>query len=377
VSLTWVSVNARTGLIGIDLTDLVTQQPLATTIGQYETNTAALPLPKDVIAWAKSQAGTMPAGQLADWREATRPGASVAVALDEAGNPIWGGLILARTTDHTAGAVLSLATLEAYFDRRYCGDYTSTVTGENDIVAALIGQFIAEGTLPGLPIRVQTSGANTPRAQSYLDADDKTIYSVLQGAIGQGHPEWMIGWERQHAPERITPVLYVADRLGTAAMIGPNATFSLPGSVITASLLEDYTSGKGANRVTASSGQGTGRLAQSANAASSDGRPTFEYRWSPSDTISSTATLLAHAQRALAILAPGAKGLTLTANVSGAPGQRAPVLGDDWHLGDDVGYDLLAPAWIDGLQGVARCIGWERDDFTVTPILAVPDLAAA
>lgn len=374
MALSWVSIDARTGLIGPDLFDLVTQRALAVTIGQYETNTATLPLPADAISWVTDRTGDPPLGQIADWRSATRPGASIAIALDEQNTPIWGGLILQRATDETAQATLSLVTIEAYVDRRYCGDKTYAATGENDIVADLITSFIADGTLPGLPITVVTAGANTPRDQSYLGSDDKTIYSVLQGAIGQGHPEWTIGWQRLHSPERIVPVLYVADRLGRAvpAGLGPAATFSLPGSVITAQLLEDYTSGNGANRVTATTGQGADRLASTVNAADLAGRPTYEYRWSPSGTITATATLQAHAQRAVAILAPGASSLTLTANID-----EAPVLGDDWSLGDDIGYDLLAPAWIDGLAGVARCIGWERDDYTVTPILAVPDLSAA
>ena len=101
MTLTWVSVDARTGLIGPDLADFDVQQPLAVTIGQYETNTATLPLPPDVIEWAATRVGAAPLGQLADWRSATRPGASVAIALDEADQPVWGGLILRRTTDHT------------------------------------------------------------------------------------------------------------------------------------------------------------------------------------------------------------------------------------------------------------------------------------
>jgi hypothetical protein len=381
MTLTWVSVDARTGLIGPDLADFAPQGPIAVTIGQYETLSATLPLPADVIAWADNQVGDAPLGQLDDWRSATRPGASVAVALDENDAPIWGGLILQRTTDHTARASLSLATMEAYLDRRYVGDKTYAATGENDIVADLIGSFIDDGTLPGIPIRVQASGANTPRDQEYLDVDDKTVYSVLQAALGQGHPEWTIGWERQHAPERITPVLFVAARIGTAAPagLGPASTFSLPGSIITAELVEDYSSGLGANRVTATTGQGADRLAATVDAADFAGRPLYEYRWSPTDSITDVPTLTAHGQRALAILAPGTSALAITADID-----EAPVLGTDWHLGDDIGYDLIAPAWIDGalastggINRIARCISWQRDDTTVRPILAVPDLGAA
>ena len=66
--------------------------------------------------------------------------------------------------------------------------------------------------------------------------------------------------------------------------------------------------------------------------------------------------------------------------------EKAPVLGIDWMLGDDIGYQLgglayaqgapagreSVPAFPAGVRGVMRAIGWElnMDDQTITPILA-------
>ena len=131
-----------------------------------------------------------------------------------------------------------------------------------------------------------------------------------------------------------------------------------------------------------------------------------------------TTDIAAHAARALAILADGSTALTLTALTD-----LAPQLGEDWMLGDDIGYalgglepdrrrtivtvlgdlftDLFSnifggpshqesrllhpngrdsvPAFPGGVSGVARCIGWERtqgDTGTITPILATTGVAS-
>jgi len=368
------AVDARTGVVLADLTDLEPDGPLPLTLGRYESASAKLPLPAEVVKWLGKPEGRKPLQDLQDWRKATRPGAVVVVALED-DQPVWGGLVLQRTTDHTAVAQLALVTLEAYLDRRYVGDKTYTNTGQAAIVADLVDSFIKDGTLPGLPIRVAYPSPGTSRDRTYTADSDKTIYAVLSDLSGvQGGPQWTIGWERQHSPERITPVLHVADRVGSDVTAGlqPAAVFDLPGCVTEAQLVESYSTGDGANRVTATTGQGEDRLASTSDASDFEGRPMFEYRWSPSTSITDTSTLTAHAKRVLGILAPGSKVLTLTAAIT-----AAPVYGDEWILGDTIGYDLLAPAWLDGLTGQAQTIGVQVGPDTITPILAVPDIGAA
>jgi hypothetical protein len=61
------------------------------------------------------------------------------------------------------------------------------------------------------------------------------------------------------------------------------------------------------------------------------------------------------------------------------------VYGRDWGIGDDIGYEITGvdaltgldtvPAFPGGLSGVGRCIGVERTDTTITPVLFVPNPA--
>jgi hypothetical protein len=326
-------------------------------------------------------------------------------------------MVTQRSRDLTDSLPLSLATIESYLDRRLVGDVTYTATGQNDLVADLFARFVTTGPHGGLPFRVaySTPGVGALRDRAYLRSDRKTVYSALtELSAVLGGPEWTVEWEWQHGPERITPVLYVGDRVGHGASLGlaPAATFQAPGCIISAALVEDYSSGKGANSVIAYSSASAGVVPTSpAQVATDDGRPTFEVDIQPSTSITDIATLTAHAQSALATLAPGGSALAMSANVS-----TAPVLGADWMLGDDVGYiigglevdpstrlvDLYAdtfadvfvdqffpigtttellnpngrdsvPAFPGGIAGTMRAIGWELtiDGVqVVTPILA-------
>ena len=65
----------------------------------------------------------------------------------------------------------------------------------------------------------------------------------------------------------------------------------------------------------------------------------------------------------------GTLALAITANR-----QEAPRLGTDWFLGDDIGFDLTAPAWPAGLTGTARVVGVEITDTTITPLIDVSNI---
>jgi hypothetical protein len=214
---------------------------------------------------------------------------------------------------------------------------------------------------------------------------DKTVYSALQDLMGvQGGPEWYVGWEWQTSPERITPVLYVGDRIGTAVTpgMGANATFEMPGPVSSFHMFEDFSNGKGANTIMAvSSGQGTSRPQSTLAIFADPNRPTVEFRWTPSTSISDTATLNAYANAALNQIEQGSVTLSMSAAVAD-PG--CPQLGVDWALGDDIGYSIggldgngndTVPAFPGGISGTGRAIGYTltlSETSMITPVLAAP-----
>ena len=361
MTLSWISVNANTGSVIADLTNLKAGV-LKQTLMRYESLTATLPLD----------------GAPPNWRQATRKGAVFLVALDEpdADNvqrPLWGGLVKDRDTDSGPEVSFSLITAEAYFDRVYVGNEQFSQQPQNTIVKTLVEKYAKTGAKRGLPIRVQVLGGNGAlRNAAYADTDDKTLYSVLTDLSGlDGGPEWTVGWEWVNT-STLGLVLYVGDRIGVPAPfgLGPAAQFYLPGSVTAASLHEGYGADEGANDVMAvSSGVADARPQSPHQTNTADLRPRFEYRYTPSVSEPNVPTLTSYAQRALAAMKDGTVALSLTANR-----EEAPQLDRDWRIGDDIGFDLTAPAWPDGISGVARCVGWELTDDTITPLVDVTNI---
>jgi hypothetical protein len=371
VTFAWVSTEARTGQIITDLPNL-TLPSVKQTIGQYESTTATLPI----------NAEDAPD----NWRRATQRGAAHLILLDDNpadpahGIPSIGYEIIRYKPDHTDLLQLDLATVEAYLDRRFIkDDLVYTNVGQNDIAADLINRYVLDGAggKNGIPIRVQytTPGAGKQRTLTTWTAiSDKSVYSALTELSGlDGGPEWYIGWEWQHNPERITPVFYVGDRIGTpaAAGLGPNATYELPGAITSFALPDDYSSGKGANEVIAvSTAQGNTRPQSPPQSAPDPSMPTFEYRWTPSTSIIDVSVLTSHASAALTDMKDGAVALLMTAN-----SDESPMLGVDYNLGDDIGFNVTAPAWPDGVAGTARLFSYERTlgvTPSITPALVNP-----
>jgi hypothetical protein len=383
VGFSWVATEARTGIILADLPNL-NVQTVKGTVGRYETvSGATLPI----------NAADAPA----DWVRATKKNASHLVLLadnpsDPAhGIPVIGYRITRRTRDETDLCKLDLATLESYLDCRFVGNETYAAVGQNDIFADLITKYILDGGLGGtsgkngIPIRVQytTSGPGKARDRSWTVQDDKTIYSIVTDMAGViGGFEWYIGFEWQHNPERLTPVAYVGDRVGSPVMPGlkPAVTFEMPGPDASFQLVEDYSQGKGANEVIAvSSGVGASRPQSLREAIADPDQPTVEWRYTPSTSIIDVATLNAHATQTVAAMAGGAAALSLV--ITPDDGTQ---FGIDWNLGDDVGYNVggldaagidRVPAFPGGIEGVARAAGFEltpSDTTTLTPVLVSP-----
>lgn len=366
----WIATKLTTGEVLADLPGLQVDSVKAQ-IATYQTTTAVLPMSSAPENWLRS----------------TLHGATVFNAIDDITNvPVWGGFITRRPRNLGDSLSLSVATVEAYSDRRFVGNETYTGEDQNLIVSAMVTKYLAAGSNGGIPIRVEVMGSpGAVRDRTYTDISDKTIYSCLTELYGvEGGPEWTIGWEWQHNPERITPILYVGTRLGQSPMPGldPNAVFQTPGAVNDLELQEDYSASNAGNDFMATSTASADTRPQSDHVVVADPeRPTFERRWSPSTSITDVATLNQHAQSMAALQAGGTNTLSLSAVVK--DGVR---LGTDWSIGDDIKYVVggvdssgrdTVPQFPRGSEGVARAIGWQLDFGEVdviTPILQGADV---
>lgn len=370
----WIAVTARTGEVIADLTDLDVGGVEAR-LCDYATMTASLPVATAPQAWVR----------------ATVPYAACLLLLDttasqEAPIPVWGGIITRRVRSGGDTVELSLSTVEAYLDRRFVPDVRYDQVEQCQLAADLVSRAVLDGTTPLVVAYVPGS---TRRDRVYTHASDKTVLSALSELSGViGGPEFTVTWRRVDGgddPAGYVPVLQIADRIGVSAPVGlsPAVTFEMPGSLHDVELVEDWSAGSGATRVLAVSSpadQDTARPESAPAVAVDHDRPTTEHRWSPSSSITRVDTLTEHAAAALEVLRDGAQALALTATA-----EQYPRLGQDWALGDDIGYQIGArhpdgtdsvPAFPGGLSGVARAIGWRLDLSNpprVAPILATTE----
>jgi len=368
----WVAVSLTTGDLISDL-PLLEVDSVAASMGRYEIANGSLP-----IATGKAPP---------EWLRATKPKASVLILLDDNpldpahGIPVWGGMVNRRRRSHKDVLPLDLITIEGYFEQRYVRDKLYTGVAECTILSDLITTYAGAGSNGGIPIRVQQIGSlGQARDREYFSRDDKTLYSAIRdlAAVLNG-PEWYVGWEWQYNPDRLTPVAYIGDRVGSAVAVGfaPAAVFDIPGSGTEFELVEDYGVGRGGNEVMAtSSGEGETRPQSSPVLYADPERPTFELRFSPSTSITNISTLDDHAAARAAEVRHGVTSVSITANLG-----TAPRLGVDWGIGDEVGVSLggiafdgrdTVPSIPGGAEARGRVAGWKRslaEPQTITPLI--------
>ncbi|KXK63347.1 hypothetical protein AWW66_03270 [Micromonospora rosaria] len=286
---------------------------------------------------------------------ATQPGTSmiVCVANDV---PVWAGAVLVRRGGTDGTLSLGCVSLEGYLDRRYVTDHSWIQRDEVSVIAAGLAR---DATTEGIGLYIDATPSGVLRDRTYVDQDDATVYSRLRELMAvQSGPEFTVDvvWGDE-TRTWFAKVLRIAPRIGVASTT-PRAVWTSIGEPDTQyTLTEDYSDGKGANHLLAtSSGEGQDRPQSAVHRLINPGWPRWERRWSPGSSISERSTLDAHARAELRQLANGATTVELDARVN-----AFPRIGVDVQLGDDAGADLVGHRHPGGIRRSGRLIGYELD----------------
>lgn len=297
-----------------------------------------------------------------NWVEATIP-YGVAILLVRGSTVLWGGIVVKRErTLQGEGLSLTVATVEHYLNSVYVKDHTYSNRDQCEIVKDLVSTTLKDHRFM---LSVEASPSSIRRDRRYEADSDKTLLSALQELSNvRNGPEWCTSWRKVDGG--YTPVLTVADRIGS---VEPATTFDE--SVMTAfKVLEDYTSGYGANMVWAV-GDTTGedRLRSDTMVAGQSYRPVVEHVVRPSSSITQKETLNAHASSALQQLRDGTNTMSMTLSL-----MAAPIVYEEWRPGDVVAWTVADDdgrfAGFD--HGEARVVGYDIDFsgvWTITPVL--------
>lgn len=297
-----------------------------------------------------------------NWSEATVP-YGVAILLVRGSTVLWGGIVVKRErTLQGEGLSLTLATVEHYLDSVYVKNHSYSGWEQTWIVSDLV-----TSTLGGhrFTLDVETASSTVHRDRTYEESSDKTLLSVLQELSNvQDGPEWCTSWRGDNG--RYTPVLTVADRIGSMT---PVMTFDE--SVMTSfRVLEDYTTGYGANMVVSVGGTtDETQLRSDVMVADQSYRPVVEHVIRPSSSITRKETLNAHASSALQQLRDGTNTVDMTLSL-----MAAPIVYEEWKPGDVVAWTIADDSgrFADFAHGEARVVGYDIDFsgvWTITPVL--------
>lgn len=297
-----------------------------------------------------------------NWGEATIP-YRVAILLVRGSTVLWGGIVVKRErTLQGSGLSLTVVTVEHYLDSVYVKDHTYSNRDQCEIVKDLVSS-----TLEGhrFMLSMEVSPSSIRRDRTYEESSNKTLLSVLQELSNvQNGPEWCTSW--RVVDGGYLPVLTVADRIGSTV---PVTTFD-ESTMTSFSIVEDYTSGYGANMVWAvGSTPGEDQLRSDVMVADQSYRPVVEHVVRPSSSITRKETLNAHASASLGQLRDGTNTMSMTLNLL-----AAPIVYEEWRPGDVIAWTVADD---DGRftgfdHGEARIVGYDidfNDVWTITPVL--------
>lgn len=297
-----------------------------------------------------------------NWDEATIP-YGVAILLAHDSTVLWGGIVVKRERAlQGSGLSLTVVTVEHYLDSVYVKDHTYSNRDQCEIVKDIVSSTLKDHRFM---LSIETSPSAIRRDRTYAESSDKTLLSVLQELSNvQNGPEWCTSW--RIVDGRYMPVLTVADRIGS---VTPVTTFDE--SVMTSfKIVEDYTSGYGANMVWAvGSTSGEDQLRSDTMVAEQSYRPVVEHVVRPSSSITQKETLNAHASASLRQLLDGTNTLSMTLSLL-----AAPIVYEDWRPGDVVAWTIADDdgRFVGFDHGEARIVGYDIDFsgvWTITPVL--------
>nr|UVX75277.1 MAG: hypothetical protein [Bacteriophage sp.] len=297
-----------------------------------------------------------------NWNEATIP-YGTAILLTRGSTVLWGGIVVKRErTLQGEGLTLTVATVEHYLDSVHVGDHVYSNRDQCEIVKDLVSSTLKDHRFM---LSVEAAPSRIRRDRTYEADSGKTLLSAIQELSNvQNGPEWCTSWKTDGVV--YVPVLTVADRIGS---VTPVTTFDE--SVMTSfKVLEDYTSGYGANMVWAVGGTtGEDQLRSDVMVAVQSGRPVVEHVVRPSSSIVQKETLNAHASSALQQLQDGTNTMSMTLSLL-----AAPIVYEEWRPGDVVAWTVADDdgrfAGFD--HGEARVVGYDIDFsgvWTITPTL--------
>ena len=297
-----------------------------------------------------------------NWDEATIP-YGVAILLVRGSTVLWGGIVVKRErTLQGSGLSLTVATVEHYLDSVYVKDHVYSNRDQCEIVKDLVSSTLKDHRFT---LSVEASPSRIHRDRTYEASSDKTLLSALQELSNvQDGPEWCTSW--RVVDGRYTPVLTVADRIGS---VTPVTTFD-ESTMTSFKVLEDYTSGYGANMVWAV-GDTTGdhQLRSDVMVSEQAYRPVVEHVVRPSSSIARKETLNAHASASLLQLRDGTNTTSMTLSLL-----AAPIVYKEWKPGDIVSWIVADDdGRLTGFNhGEARVVGYDIDFsgvWTITPVL--------
>lgn len=287
-----------------------------------------------------------------NWLDATAP-FKIALLLVHDDVVLWGGIILKRERELGGSSVsLTMATVEHYLDSVYITTASYSQLPQTAIIQNLVGMTAGHR----FPIDCIASASGIRRDRNYTADQDKTVLSAMQelSKVING-PEWLSYWRVNNDGESYTPVIVTADRIGSNP---PVTTFD---STVLDSfkVLEDYSTGYGANRVQASStAEGEVKPTSSWHSSKDESRPVVEYKYTPSTSIVNIPVLDQHAQQKLTELQDGTTTVSFSASLI-----SAPELGIEWEVGDVVSYDVSddEEQFPDFQSGSLRVIGYDLE----------------